>query len=307
MIVDAHAHIFPEIRGAVAAGSTQGHGYGRIAIGDQVMQALPPCGERIEFTPEMLVGHMEWAGVDKAVLLQGPFYGECNEYVRQALARYPERFIGAAYFDPWAPHSRDILAQVCAEGDFRAVKIEFSVTTGLCGLHPGARFDDPTLAWVWDELEQYGLVLVLDLGAVGTQSYQTGAVGAIAEEHPQLKIVITHLAQPTPPLDNELNLCDLWLEQVDLASLANVWLDTAALPAYFSEEDFPFPGAGRYLRQALERVGPQKIMWGTDLPGLLVHATYPQLLRFAELHTQFLSAGERALILGENALDVFGP
>ena len=88
MIVDAHAHIFPQFRGRVAAGPVEGRGYGRIAIGGRIVQGLPPCGERTEFTAEMLIAHMDWARVDKAVLLQGPYYGECNEYVQQALTSH---------------------------------------------------------------------------------------------------------------------------------------------------------------------------------------------------------------------------
>ena len=89
MIIDAHAHIFPEVRGATGRGSTRGPGYGRIAVGDEETQLLPPYNEKTVFTPEMLIANMDWAGVDKTVLLQGPFYGACNSYVLEALNRYP--------------------------------------------------------------------------------------------------------------------------------------------------------------------------------------------------------------------------
>ncbi len=306
MIVDAHAHIFPRFRGRVAAGPVEDRGYGRIAIGSRIVQALPPCGERTEFTAEMLIAHMDWAGVDKAVLLQGPYYGECDQYVAKALARYPERLRGAAYFDPRDARAQEALAQACAESAFCAVKVEFSVEGGLCGLHPGARLDDPALTPFWDRLEQCGQVLVLDLGVVGSESYQTAGVRGIAEQHPELKIVIAHLAQPSPAAEQDPELWELWREQIDLGKLPNIWFDCAALPAFLREEDFPYPTGGRYLREAVERIGPQRIMWGTDAPGLLVHATYPQLLRFAELHLEFLSSHDRALVLGENALEVFG-
>ena len=106
MIIDAHAHIFPGVRGATGRGPTRGPGYGRIAVGDEETQLLPPYNEKTVFTPEMLIANMDWAGVDKAVLLQGPFYGECNSYVLEALNRYPDRLVGAAYFDPWETNNR---------------------------------------------------------------------------------------------------------------------------------------------------------------------------------------------------------
>jgi predicted TIM-barrel fold metal-dependent hydrolase len=47
-------------------------------------------------------------------------------------------------------------------------------------------------------------------------------------------------------------------------------------------------------------------MWGTDVPGLLSHATYPQLVKLARLHTQFLSTDEQAKVLGGTAMQVYG-
>jgi predicted TIM-barrel fold metal-dependent hydrolase len=305
VIVDAHAHIFPEIRGLTAAGPTRGLGYGRIAFGDREIQALPPCGERTEFTPKMLLANMDWAGVGKAVLLQGPFYGEFNEYVLEALNKHPDRLIGAAYFDPWTADCRVAFGKIVASSGFRAVKLECTEPTGLCGIHPEARLDMADIAWLWHALVQMRLVLVVDLGAVGSRSYQTSALRTIAESHPNLKIVIAHLSQPTQAAEADPELWPLWLEQIDLGRLPNVWFDCASLPAYVPDEDYPYPTAGRYIRLAVERIGPSKVMWGTDLPGALSNATYPQLVKLAELHTQFLSAHERAMVLGGNALEVY--
>ena len=306
MIIDAHAHIFPEVRGTTGRGTTRGPGYGRIAVGDEETQLLPPYNEKTVFTPEMLIANMDWAGVDKAVLLQGPFYGECNSYVLEALNRYPDRLGGAAYFDPWDTDNRQEFEILTASSGFRVVKLECSEPTGLCGLHPNARLDMPEIAWLWDELEQRELVLTLDLGGIGSRSYQTSAVRAIAEEHPDLRIVIAHLGQPNPSAEAEAERWSLWQEQIDLGQLPNVWFDTAALPAYLPDEDFPYPTAERYLHLALERIGPSKILWGTDLPGLLRHLNYPQLVKLAKLHTQLLSPDEQVMILGENAMSVYG-
>ena len=306
MIIDAHSHIFPEVRGATGAGPSRGLGYGRIAVGNEKTQLLPPYNETTVFTPEMLIANMDWAGVDKAVLLQGPFYGECNSYVLEALNRYPNRLAGAAYFDPWETNNRQEFETLIASSGFRTVKLECSEATGLCGLHPNARLDTPDIAWLWDALERHGLVLTLDLGAIGSRSYQTHAVRTIAQGHPDLRIVIAHLGQPNPSAEAEVERWDLWLEQIDLGQLSNVWFDTAALPAYLPDEDFPYPTAGRYLQLAVEQIGPSKILWGTDLPGLLRHLNYPQLVKLAKLHTQSLSRDEQAMILGENAMRVYG-
>lgn len=306
LMVDAHAHIFPLVNGAVMAGPTSDLGYGSVRVGQDAARILPPYNERTTFTPDMLLANLDWAGVGKAVLLQGPFYGECNAYVGQAIIRYPDRLCGLAYYDPWAPGDPAELERLLDGAPYKGVKLECSVATGLVGLHPGARLDAPDLAWLWRLLERRGLALVADLGAIGSASYQTGAIRGIAQRHPALRIVIPHLAQPNPRAEADPGLWALWRDQVSLASLPNVWLDTAALPAYLPDEDFPYPAAARYLRLAVELVGAGKILWGSDQPGLLAHANYPQLVRLARLHTAFLSPDDQALILGRNAAALFG-
>ncbi len=306
MIIDAHAHIFPAIQGRIGSGETTGIGYGRAQVGFAIEQILPPYNEHTLFTPEMLIANLDWAGVDKAVLLQGSFYGECNAYAAAALYRYPERLIGMAYFDPWVGADREQLALLLDSAPFRGIKIEFSVATGLMGLHPEAQLDAPGLEWLWAELEQRRLVLTLDLGAVGSASYRTGAVRGIAQQHPDLMIVIAHLAQPTPAAEADAALWTLWQEQVMLAKMPNVWLDLAALPAYMPAEDYPFPTAGQYIHKAVDLIGPARLMWGTDQPGLLAHLNYPQLLRLAKHHLTFLSPDEQALVLGQTAAQIYG-
>ena len=314
MIIDAHAHIFPAVHGQSGPDAVRGQSYGRITVGARSAQIMPPLNAQVEHTPEMLIAHMDWVGIDKAVLLQGPFYGECNAYVAQAAARYPRRLIAAAYFDPWSDDSRRVFDATLTDPIFRAVKLECSVATGLFGLHPAADLAAPELVWLWDELERRGQVLVLDLGAIGSRSYQTAAVRAVAEAHPALRVVVAHLGQPNPAIEADQRLRALWLDQLDLGRLPNIWFDCAALPAYartragagVEAEGFPFASVARYLREAAERLGPTKIMWGTDLPSLFMHATYRQLLDWARYPLAGFSPAEQALILGGTAQLIYG-
>ncbi len=305
MLVDAHAHIFPKVSGRISSGPTEGLGYGRVAIGGERIQLMPPLCEQTIHTAEMLIAHMDWAGVDKAVLLQGPFYGECNQSICEAVRSYPDRFFGFAYLDPWDLESHAAFERVSHSKEFVGVKVEFSEATGLCGIHPGVRLDDPNLDWLWAESEQHGLVVVIDLGAVGSASYQTHALGVIATRHSALTIVIAHLAQPTPAAFADELTRALWREQISLGLLPNVYFDTASLPAYVAEEGYPFPTAGQYLWDAIRQIGPDKVMWGTDVPSLLSIATYKQLVQLPCAHLSGLPQSALAQVMGENALRVF--
>jgi predicted TIM-barrel fold metal-dependent hydrolase len=307
MIIDAHAHIFPAVQGRIKGGETRSAGYGKIRVGtDQMLRVLPPTAIETVHPPEVLIEYMNWAGVDKTVLLQGTFYGACNRYAAEAIQRWPEQFMGAAFLDPWAPGARKMFDVAVGELGFQAIKLELSEAAGLSGIHPGLRLDDPEVTWLWEALEQHDYLLTLDLGAIGSISYQTAAVQNIIDQHPQIRIVIAHLCQPNPAAEQSEGLWKAWKEQISLAQHPNIWLDTAALPAYLTEEGYPFSSARRYLQMAVDLVGADKIMWGTDVPGLLTVATYRQLVALGWYHTNFLSPEDQAGIMGLNAWRVYG-
>jgi predicted TIM-barrel fold metal-dependent hydrolase len=307
MIIDAHAHIMRRVRGHIAAGRTRSLPNGRIQVGERgTSRLLPPGGGVTSFPPHLLLEHMDWAGVDKAVLLQGSFYGEANRYVASAVKLFPDRFIGAAFVNPRARGARRAWDHVTQELGFRIVKFEMSEGFGFTGLYPDLRLDSDEMNWMWAAAEQQGLVIVLDLGAVGSPSYQTAGVREILARHPRLRVVIAHLAQPPIASPHDERLDQLWLEQIELGRSPNLWFDLSALPAYAKAEDYPFPTAIRYIERAASLIGPEKLMWGTDLPSLLTHATYAQLLSFVSRHCPFLSPDALRGVLGETAWQVYG-
>ena len=119
-------------------------------------------------------------------------------------------------------------------------------------------------------------------------------------------IVIPHLAQITPSVAGSREKRTAWEAQIDLGLLPNVWFDCASLPAYLPDEDYPYPSTAKFLALAIERIGPQKVFWGSDLPGLAGAMSYPQAVRLAKRQAEFLSCDGRAAFLGGTALQVFG-
>ena len=306
MIIDAHAHIMSKVYGQTGSGPTRSLPLGKVRMGDQVIRLLPPASlAETAFPPQVLLEHMDWAGVDKAVLLQGPFYGVSNEYVYQAAKRWPDRFIGVGSFDPCAPDARETFRRITDEFGFHSLKFEMSENAGLTGLHPDLRLDGERMAWIWEEAESRGLAVTLDLGAVGSRPYETRAVRHIIVRHPGLKIVIAHLAVPPVANRDDDHLDWLWQDMVRLGRHPNVWFDLAALPALAGAEGYPYPTVQEYIRRAVEMVGVEKMIWGTDVPGLLCHATYLQLLDFCR-HCDFFSESDLARVLGGNAWRVYG-
>jgi predicted TIM-barrel fold metal-dependent hydrolase len=60
------------------------------------------------------------------------------------------------------------------------------------------------------------------------------------------------------------------------------------------------------IRRLRDEIGVHKLMWGTDMPYCSGSwCTYKQALDYIRLHCEFLSADEKALILGDNAARMF--
>ena len=306
MIIDAHAHIMTTVRGTTAHGPTRSLSWGKVRWGDETIQLLPPFNEKTTFPAEALLAQMDWAGVDRAVLLQGPFYGEANAYVAAAVARFPDRFVGAFAPDPLANNARQQFKQCVEEFGLRIIKLELSEPTGLTGLYPDLRIDAPGFEWIYETAQREGLVITVDLGKIGSRAYQTEAVATIAARYPELTIVIAHLAQPPIGESQNTELNEKWKQQILLGGLPNIFFDLSALPAYSRDYDeYPYQLARDYIRRAAELIGAEKIMWGADVPGLLTSGSYRQLLNYVRLHCDFLSEEEMAGVLGLNALRVY--
>ena len=99
-IIDAHVHLVQYIAGTGAGGELRysGNGMAEYASGER-FQMLPEEFSQGVVTPEDILGKMDENGVEKAVLLQGNYFGFQNLYSLQAAARYPKRF-RASFLSP---------------------------------------------------------------------------------------------------------------------------------------------------------------------------------------------------------------
>lgn len=303
MIIDAHVHIFKEINGHIRDGKVEADSWGRIKCSNKISQVLPPYNEKTEFTDDMLIKYMDYESIDKAVLLQGCFFGNQNSFTEQAIKKYRKRLAGALYIEPWDPNAVRIVESYA--DSFAAVKLECSVETGFCGLRHDFRLKD--YMWLYKKLAKDKKVLVLDLGMPGTIAYQTDDVKRIIDEAGDLNIVICHLGQPRRKFLSDKTLLKEWKNQLSLSAYGNVWFDTASLSAYFFNEVYPYNTGRIFFEMALDIVGTDRIMTGTDMPGNSLKAAYKQMLYLPLVYGRMLGldSNEIDAMLGKNANKVY--
>jgi len=72
------------------------------------------------------------------------------------------------------------------------------------------------------------------------------------------------------------------------------------------DTDYPFPWAQRALRELYEEVGPEKLLWGSDMPGAERSIAYKHAMDYVRLHADFMSDQDKVLFFGGNAARVLG-
>lgn len=274
-IIDAHAHVAPYICGFTSKGELRavGGGKAQYSTGERFQMFPPEMGDS-GVTPEALIKVMDENGVEKAVLLQGNWLGFCNEYTFQAVKKYPERFVGAATYDPFCLQVEEIRKRLFDELGFKIVKFELSTGSGLMANRQPVYLDGAVIHECFSHAREKGLTVVLDIGRPRSASWQPEALAQAIKKFPQVTFVICHLLAP--------QLCDkeLLTNTLKLFTMQNAYFDIASLARNQKPEKFPYPTAVEHLKNAKKIVGAERLMFGTDMPCNLVNESYQNLINY---------------------------
>lgn len=299
-IVDAHTHVIERIAGIGRKGESRAVGNGRARwIGGEEVKLIPDSWGDTSFSYDKLIQVMDEHGVSKAVLMQGSFYGFCNDYTFEAQRTHPDRLYGMGTFDPYAYQSQTIMEHLIKDYNFRGFKFEISQSYGLMGYHPDLRLDGDLMTPIWKFAQKKNIVVSLDLGTLGEPSFQLDAMARIAERYAGIRFIIEHLFYPGAGHFDDVRTA-LFL----LAPFENVFFTIASIPNSTMPESYPFPSAIRYAGIARDVAGADRILWGSDLPSVAVNATYRELIDYVAESGMF-SDGELRKIYAENAIRVY--
>lgn len=299
-IIDAHVHLVQVIAGTGAGGELRscGGGNAMYASGELVPHMIPLQFGGDQVTPEQVLAIMDENHVEKAVLLQGNYYGFQNLYTHEAVKRYPDRFVGAASYDPFSRKKEEICHHLFEELGFKIVKFEVSTGSGLMSNHPTIPLDGEVMEDAYAYAERQGLVFVIDIGKCGSESWQVENLRRAVLRHPGLRFVVCHLLAAGMSQEEELK------RGLDGLSLPNVWFDLAAVPHNCRPDVFPYENARHFLRIGKELVGAGRMMFGTDLPSALKRDSYDHYIRYI-MDSDVFTEAEKELVFYKTAEKVY--
>ncbi|MFH0993680.1 MAG: amidohydrolase family protein [bacterium] len=298
-IIEGHAHVCEHINGYGAEGELQavGDGFARYASGKRIC-LFPEGMGNVGCPPESLLNVMDRYGVEKAVLLQGMYLGFQKLYTHEAVRKYPDRFVGAATYDPFARHRQAIVRHLFDELGFTIIKMELSNSSGLMANHDTVDLDGMVMHEVYQMAAERNLVFVIDIGRPGNDCHQVDNLRQAVRRYPDMKFVICHLGS------HQRQQADLLRENLEKLRLPNVWFDLAAVPNNTKPETFPYPTASAYVRIAREIVGVDRLIWGSDMPTALNDDSYEHLISYLRDDADWTS-DELAMVFYRNAESVY--
>lgn len=288
-IIDAHSHLWLRQDTSWNGMPVRTLKNGRSFFLTEEVQMVPPFMIDGVNSAEVFLSNMNYAQVGGAVVVQEFIDGIQNDYLAKVKSDYPERFFVFGMCDYFKPGFYDTAASLIDSG-FKGIAIpghRLILSDGRVNLN------SPEMMKMFHLMEDKGVILSLCLAE---NNLQNGEIKEVIEECPLLKIAIGHFGMVTAPG---------WEDQIKLALNDNVMIESGGITWLFNKEFYPFNGAVRAIREAIDMVGADKLMWGSDYPRTITAITYKMSYDFI-LKTNDLTDREKRLFLGENAEKFYG-
>lgn len=238
-------------------------------------------------TPEMLLELMAANGIEKTVLVQVIHYLWDNSYAADVMKQYPDKFMGVCRINPEDPDAPDHLSYWTEEHGFHGVRLSPSVGAD------GDWFKGSLMPPIFSRAESLGVPML-----ILTKPERLADLVPLLEKHPDLDLVIDHMADCPPDEPEKLQLL------LELARFPRVYVKISHTWS-ISKMSYPWNDTHEQVKKVYHAFGGNRIMWGTDWPVCLSRATYSQTLSVVRDELDFISAEDREWILGKTALKLW--
>lgn len=296
--IDVHTHLIGNICGIGSEGELRpiGNGMAQYASG-KVIRLIPEAYGDYQVTPETLLSLLDKHNVEYAVCLQGNYVGFQNLYTYEGMVKNPNRIIGAATYDPFFRNKDKVINHLFDELKFKVIKMEVSNGSGLMANHPTVLLNSEIMNEVYKMADNHNLIFFIDIGRPGNNCYQVDELKEVILKYPNMTFIICHL---TAPQHHQMYILE---ENMHKLNMDNVYFDIASLPNN-TKQPYPFLEAQEYIRRAMDIVGANKILWGSDFPAAMNYCSYEQAYKYIEESLLFTEE-EKNMILYDNANMLF--
>ena len=280
---------------------------------DCTKQFLPPSLRNVEFTPHSLIGEMDYADVDAALIHTNPMLCRDSRYLADCVAAYPDRLRAMAPVDEWriadeAAAVTDNLRAAIERDGLHAIK--FNVMMACRG--SSADWDDGPYRSFWQATTSWNVPVFFTFLTSAQPSVEISAAEHRDRYVKQLDILmrwmhrypdtvccLTHGFPYRVLLDGgKLSIPDAFWAPFDHPKCHL----EVCFPARLGDKfDYPYHELWPTLEQMVARIGAERLLWGTDMPFQNRTCTYRQSRDWIEKDCTFLGRDELAMIMGGTA------
>lgn len=243
-------------------------------------------------TYQAMLGMMDGAGVDRAIIVPPPWDGDRTDYALEAARRHPGRFAVMGRIpveDP--PAARRLLPGWKKQPGMLGVRITFTYETQ-------ALLDDGRADWLWPALAEHELPIML------LAPERKAALGRIAKANPKTRLIVDHMGL-SMQIKKDGRIGHAIDETVALAEHPNVFVKVSSAPSY-SAQDYPFQDMTPHIRRVVEAFGPRRCFWGSDVTRDINKGPYPLRVKHFMETLEFLSEDDKRWIMGGALCDCLG-
>lgn len=245
-----------------------------------------PGGHRAApLLPDELVAEMDQAGVSRAVLIP-PTWEARNDLSLAAATAHPGRFGVMGRLPLAEPKSRAALQGWRGTPHMLGLRANFNRREDRALLHDG------TADWLWPVAERYQIPIMIH----APRDLQL--IGMIASRHPDLAIVIDHMAIAGQTVGDAafVHVPEL----LTLAEHPGIGVKLSGLPSA-APDPYPYTSVHGHVRRVFDTFGPQRLFWASDLTRL--PCSYREAVTMFSEAIPWLSCCDMAWIMGKSIMN----
>jgi predicted TIM-barrel fold metal-dependent hydrolase len=281
-------------------------------------QFFPPNLRDLEFTPHGLIAEMDYAGVDMALLHTNPMLGRDSAYLADCVRLYPQRLRSMAPVDEWRIRSEmdaviaDLTTAIARRG-LHAIKFNAPLAS-ISGPEP---WDDGPYRPFWEAATALRVPVFFTLGT-GLEGDAKASLADQRQGYLDEQEILMRWMERYPDRVCSLTHGFPWRVFLDRDRITlppaiwepyrnpNCHLEVCFPVRLGDLFDFPCREVWPTLEQMVEKIGADRLLWGTDMPFQNRFCTYRQSRGWIENYCTFLNPDQRAQIMGGTAARILG-
>jgi predicted TIM-barrel fold metal-dependent hydrolase len=273
------------------------------------MSWMPPSMQEMQAPPEMMISHMDYVGIDKALLHNAHVYGMLNDFLSDCVRRYPDRLAAIAQIhESQADQEGEILELRRAIKELGLIGLHFQVE-GFFLIDHRYHLDDERYNALWEEVRALRIPVLWNIRPVAEprpESYldQIRRLGVWAKRYPDIPAVFTHGLNVAMLRDSSghVSIPD---DLIEVLMLPNMFLELLLAVMQGGIWDYPYAEAHEIVKFLYGKLGPSKLIWGSDMPCAERICTYSQSIDYLRRYCSFINPTDMDAILGGNAAKLF--